>query len=596
MTIKKAATWILRLCTLFLIAWTLYYFRHTVLSCHDSFNEFIQARTMTFAENFMDALNFCLARGRAGVIFPFFVAIKRFIEGTCGYVGVWLCQQVPIYANIVLLGYLIGKRTKAFYGWFFAFFFITFLQVDIWHSLIVCYPFDFMYGLFVMIWGLVVYDSWLNHLGEKKNNWRMVLSCFLYYESMQTYEPFITACAVYALLSFVYVYKNKGDKKFGICFWDFCRRLIPHAVIAVVYYGIIVLLHKFPLTEVVVMPIDEHGTLQGFLTTWKSYSLGMFPLRLQTFTGPVTAQFTRAALSLHGVGIAGLAFAGLAAFYYLVYDDIKNGDAVYVKKLRQTLAAISVSGMLIGALYAAPHAFTGHYQSWVIEFQSPAYVPTTICYFGWATFLACGIAFGLTFIPKLNFKINIAVAAVLAICFAVGGYLTSNINRFFKEIPAATGTYMSLHGQTFYAFITDDNVEQLQPDVIYTPGYHGLYGRMAGNDILADYELNYDVTMIPDFDSMVAEVGNYSNPVAFYEDVDATVGIMVNVDDYSLPEEEWTTSEDIYIVVPFDGTIMVTYLNENEDEVVEIVDVKSGEGAYIPVVGSIPVGSINAFR
>ena len=85
----------------------------------------------------------------------------------------------------------------------FACFFSAFIQIDLNHNLMTCYPVGFMYGIAMMAVGIWLYDSWFAHLkdGKKTNVIRIILSSFCYYESMQTYEPFIMACFIYILSS-----------------------------------------------------------------------------------------------------------------------------------------------------------------------------------------------------------------------------------------------------------------------------------------------------------------------------------------------------------------------------------------------------------
>ena len=144
-----------------------YFLKDEVLGCHDSFEDFIYAQMHTTSECFHKVLNFNLARGRVGFLSALVMTIRYIVLGTGNYTAVWLLQQVPIWLTVFLISWMVAKKTHPVYGIIFAAFFSAFLQIDNNHSLMVCYPMDFMYGMSLMVLGLFFYEKWLTKLKER---------------------------------------------------------------------------------------------------------------------------------------------------------------------------------------------------------------------------------------------------------------------------------------------------------------------------------------------------------------------------------------------------------------------------------------------
>ena len=233
-----------------LAALVCFFLKDEVLGCHDSFEDFIFARMHDFKGWFDHALEFNLARGRVGFITSFVLTLRYYILSTGNFTAIWLLQQIPIWFTVGLIAFVTGRKTRPVYGIMFAVFYAVFVQIDTNHNLMNCYPFDFMYGMTLMVLGLFFYDEWLSNIGKKRNLIRIILSIFFYYESMTVYEPFITACTIYALISFAHVWvrrKELGRKAFP----EFVIRLIPHAVTAGVFFVILQYLKAHPVIQTV---------------------------------------------------------------------------------------------------------------------------------------------------------------------------------------------------------------------------------------------------------------------------------------------------------------------------------------------------------
>ena len=226
----KICNAVLGLSALAMALFICWFLRNTVLGCHDSMVDFVTARMNDFGFLYKNTMDFCLARGRASFLFPLVVTIRQILDKTGNYTIIWLVQQVPIWTAVGIISWIVAKKTRPYYGFFFACFFSAFIQIDLNHNLMTCYPVDFMYGIAMMAVGIWLYDSWFAHLkdGKKTNVIRIILSCFCYYESMQTYEPFIMACFIYILISVAYAVKERKEygvkKSIGRCI----LHLLPH--------------------------------------------------------------------------------------------------------------------------------------------------------------------------------------------------------------------------------------------------------------------------------------------------------------------------------------------------------------------------------
>ena len=69
-------------------------------------------------------------------------------------------------------------------------------------------------GEFFSIFAVLVFGNGfpdLGRLGKKSAIIWIILSTFCYYESMTVYEPFITACFIYAVISFAHVWKKRDE-------------------------------------------------------------------------------------------------------------------------------------------------------------------------------------------------------------------------------------------------------------------------------------------------------------------------------------------------------------------------------------------------
>lgn len=581
--------------SLLFAAYVLYFVKDIVLACHDSMKDFIDARTNPFTKGFLECFKYGLARGRVGFIFPMVVAFRYLINGTGNYFAVWLLQYVPVYANIALLGFIIGKKIDKIYGFVFPICFLGLLQLDIWHNLIMCYPLDFMYGLFIMILGIYLYSEYLNRLSDKNskhNIVRLIVSLVLYYESMQVYEAFIVSSLIYAVFSLNYAIKNSDKLKERIKV--FVLKLLPHFIVAVVYLMILVYLRSHPVVDVPVSEFSGDFNLKRFLITYIVLSGGMFPLvDLRIVHGVFAGGISKRGIVL---GITG-AIGFIAAFRYggAYYSSLPKTKR---KNTNMTLGILALCGVLLAITFAIPHSLLTVYENWVVDDHTGGYVPTTICYFGWSLAIFAVVMLLSHYFSRIESKKRALVTLALAIAFACSIYLTSVINATFDDTVSSTGSWMSRRAQGFWVLLSDDGVKDLHPDMVYAPSMVGIHGFIGTNDELFDHELGYDADLLNDYSMFLEAYDNSENNMVMEYDIDAGVGFVAPVDYLGETYDECTSSR-LYIVSDHSGEVVITYTLalEGEDVVVSDRYVIEGNGlTEIMVDNSFVISSVDIER
>ena len=541
-----------------LICW---FNRNTVLGCHDSLIEFTYARQWDLAFAYKYARKFCLQRGRAGYLFPLVVAFRYFVHKYGNYQAVWLLQQIPVWFNVILVSFIISKKTRPLYGIYFAGFFAAFVQIDIDHNLMTCYPLDFMYGMTLMISGLYLYDSWLGHRSEgKKSNWiRLIISCLCYYESMQVYEAFLMACFCYAWISLVYVYNNR--KKYGKkCLLKFLLQLIPHAVTGSLFTGILFWLRTHPVVDGT-LSSGELGALGFFPKTWFTFSTALVPLshvsEINSFD--ITDPYT--------IICAISASVATVTFLIIIAKTFPSYSVERQKSINLTLTAIGLTGAAHALTFSVPLGMDSKYQFWVNGLGAKGYIPGIICYFGWSLFIVCTISVLANYLSTKKALVYIPAYILLIIAVFSGAALTAGINEFYYNVGASTGACVSNKGQAFYAFVTSDEIEQLNADYIYVgQDYSGLGGVLQNNNDYANYELGRPVTLTNNAEEY--EVNSALFPISseFRYDRDTVAGYYIILDNPGDSEDKWITTGDIIIVTTRPDPVTVTYFDETSGE------------------------------
>lgn len=564
--------------------------KDTVLACHDSMKEFVDARIGGAGKGFEDGVKYGLARGKVGIIFPLVVGFRYMVNGTGNFILIWLLQYIPVFANVALITYLTGKKLGRINGMFWGLMFFSLLQIDIWHNLITCYPLDFMYGLFLMISGLALFDSYLEKKGSKRNFLRVLLSAFLFYESMQVYEAFIVASLSYAVIAFYHAKKGKTGIK------GFIISLIPHFITALVYLGILIYLRSHPVVDIAVSNVEtSSAALERFPRPYFVYTFGMLPLRDLRVMPPVITFLKH--ISLKGAAAFAAAGAGSIAALYAEAKRYRNLEKDQRKEENGKLYAVGSVGLLTALTFAIPHSLIPSYQDWVIIGQAGGYVPTTICYFGWSVVIVCLIIRFIRLAASLNKKISEITVPVFAVLLAFSALITVGINLTFRNIVSTTGTWISLKSQTYFAFITDDHVIEKNPDLVYAPSLTGIHMNLNKDESLSEFEMGYDVDLYNDHDKFTKALGDSGDACYFMYDGDAYCGLMIDVGDYKDDVDSWVTDAPIYVVTPHEGEFAIFFMYADDGtRDVRYVSSKPGEGGYFIPDEEILINSIDVKR
>lgn len=482
-----------------LAALVCFFLKDEVLGCHDSFEDFIFARMHDFKGWFDHALEFNLARGRVGFITSFVLTLRYYILSTGNFTAIWLLQQIPIWFTVGLIAFVTGRKTRPVYGIMFAVFYAVFVQIDTNHNLMNCYPFDFMYGMTLMVLGLFFYDEWLSNIGKKRNLIRIILSIFFYYESMTVYEPFITACTIYALISFAHVWvrrKELGRKAFP----EFVIRLIPHAVTAGVFFVILQYLKAHPVIQTVtVTAVDEYGDFYDFANTWQTFSLALFPLSGIDNVNVVTSFQTLLQGMFLPVFSCCAAASVICAFFAAKNSAPSREER---KEINFRLLIIAISGLLFAVFYTLPHAATANYQMWVRDLNAKGYLTSSLCFFGWALMFSALISILINVLAHKGKAAFISGMLVISFLFFSCAEITMNINIVYRSNDAVTGQQMSYRGQAFYSFFSSEYAHDYAAILIYTPGLSGIHFNMEIDDGYADFESGRELTLtnsLPEF-------------------------------------------------------------------------------------------------
>ncbi len=552
---------LLTLASISLVVLICWFLRNIVLGCHDSLAEFTYAKQWDLDIAYTHSRNFCLQRGRTGYLFPLVVTFRFFVHKYGNYTAVWLLQQVPIWFNVFFVSYIVARKTRPHYGIFFAAFFAAFIQIDIDHNLMTCYPLDFMYGLTLQILGLYLYDGWLAHLKDKKKtNWiRLGISCLCYYESMQVYEAFLMACFCYAVISLAYVVKDRkelGRKWFG----RFILQLVPHAVTGMIFVGILFYIRTHPVVDGTLSSGDP-GKLGFFLPTWLTFSVSLFPLRhrpeisrLDSLASIFTDPFT---------GLCVLAIAVAAAMLFMCilksYPDRTKEEKI---SINFRLGVLGITGLAHAMSFNIPLGIDNKYQQWVNGVGTKGYITGVIGYFGWALFLVCAGCLIANFITRYKSYIRIPAYVIAVLGLACGTAFTASINELYINAEAATHNCISKRGQAFYAFVTSDDIAAMNADYIYVPDYSGVHGFLNIDNDYANYELGKPLTLENNIEAFEANSINYPIVSEFRYNGVLVAGYYVVLDNPWETEDKWVTTSDIIIVTARPEPVIITYYDE----------------------------------
>ena len=548
-----------------LAALVCFFLKDEVLGCHDSFEDFIFARMHDFKGWFDHALEFNLARGRVGFITSFVLTLRYYILSTGNFTAIWLLQQIPIWFTVGLIAFVTGRKTRPVYGIMFAVFYAVFVQIDTNHNLMNCYPFDFMYGMTLMVLGLFFYDEWLSNIGKKRNLIRIILSIFFYYESMTVYEPFITACTIYALISFAHVWvrrKELGRKAFP----EFVIRLIPHAVTAGVFFVILQYLKAHPVIQTVtVTAVDEYGDFYDFANTWQTFSLALFPLSGIDNVNVVTS-FQSLLQGMFLPVFSCCAAASVICAFFAAKNSAPSREER--KEINFRLLIIAISGLLFAVFYTLPHAATANYQMWVRDLNAKGYLTSSLCFFGWALMFSCLISILINVLAHKGKAAFISGMLVISFLFFSCAEITMNINIVYRSNDAVTGQQMSYRGQAFYSFFSSEYAHDYAAILIYTPGLSGIHFNMEIDDGYADFESGRELTLtnsLPEF-RRLAPYYDIAGVYTYLPSVDA--GWYTSIANPEEMPRHWVSNGNIVFVSSYPQGYEFSYENPATGEII----------------------------
>ena len=548
-----------------LAALVCFFLKDEVLGCHDSFYDFIFARMHNFKEWYDHALEFNLARGRVGFLSALAVTLRYYVLSTGNFRAIWLLQQIPIWFTVGLIAFVTGKKTRPVYGWMFVIFYAVFVQIDTNHNLMNCYPFDFMYGMSLMVLGLFLYDGWLCRLGKKSAIIWIILSTFCYYESMTVYEPFITACFIYAVISFAHVWK-KRDELGKKAFVKFVIRLIPHAVTAIIFFGILQYIKMNPIVQSVeVTAVDEYGDFGDFVNTWTTFSLALFPLSNIDHVDVATSFQTLLQgmfLPVFSCCAAGGVICSFMASRHMDVTPEKRKDINF------NLLMIAISGLLFAVFYTLPHSMTANYQMWVRDLNAKGYLTSSLCYFGWALMFSCLISILINVLSKKNKAAFIASALVTAMLFFTAAELTMNINMDFRDDDAVTGQQMSYRAQAFYSFFSSEYANKYAAILIYVPGLSGIHFEMDIDDGYADFESGRELTLTNNLREFRRESVYYDYCGVYQYLPSADAAWYTSIANPADPSSEWVSNGNLVMISTYPSVYDFTYTEQESGQTV----------------------------
>lgn len=566
--IQRVLTVLLFLSVLATWGYVCFLVKDTVLACHDSVMEYINARVNGWKQGYVYGMEYSLARGKVGLIFPAVIMFRFFVNGTGNYSAIWLLQYIPVFANIALLSVFFAKKVHKTAGLLFALFFFSFLQLDIWHCLITCYPLDFMYGLFLMISGLWLFLDYQEKKGEHNNTARLVVSLILFYESMQVYEAFIVASLVYAVIAFCYSIRRKGGIKY------FVKALIPHFIVAVVYIGILAYLRAHPVVDIAVSSIDSHVDVKRAARTCFEFSTGMFPLKDLRVISSVKELFLHPVHSKKLFAFTAASGFGALVAALLAYNEFRYYSKEARKSTCLKLLATTASGCLIALSYPLPHSLIPSYQDWVIQGAAGGYLPTTISYFGWSVAIVSVMLIVICLLSAIKY-VNIPLAVLMCVFFAVGAFITANINMVFPQVESFAGEYMSVKFRTLYDIFRDDYLDQEGIVYFYVPAYNGVHSNIETDETLVEVEAGYDVELINNIEGNEMLLQQNESRYIRY-DADAHAALILDIEDYTAEEASWMT-RSVYIFACNECDYDVLLTRAEGDQYVVRVHANAGE-------------------
>lgn len=513
------------ICVILLVGIFLYRLKYVVLASEDSMNEYALARQLGFVEMFKFTFNFCLRRGRVGLIFPLICTVRHYINSTGNYTLIWLLQYVPVVAVICYIASVVKKRIGTAASCLFLMITAVFLQTDTCHNLLVCYPLDFCAALFFSIKAVDLFisgtDNYLKFGYKAKTAVMLILSAFCFYISLESYESFIVATFSMFLIVLFKLKSAEGTLKKKIK--DGAVLLSLPFFVSVIYLIVWYILSQKVYSLVDEVYITDEFSTKGFLLTWATFSTDLFPFRRYITYKALhnhTEWFGFAEFFKDPLNIIG-AIVSLIGTFSVTRYVIKNIESLKSKTISIRLCACI--SFAFAVLFPLSHALLPRYQSWVVNDKVQGYVPSFICYLSWTLCIACILILIMLRADFSKKSITVIFAAALTVISVFGFTVTSlTSNKYIKALEED-----SMKAQVFCMMSSEADFGDAQ--IVYTDSFDGLHGQLQNDTSLMDFESGTDVTLTNNPDDL-------GEGDLYFHVYDNGVGILTAVDDDLNPE------------------------------------------------------------
>lgn len=454
------------------VVWSL---RNVALGTHDDLNNYIKIKELSINEYMSNTLISMLTRGRFSVTMILTNIAFYYFTKSSSHIIYLIIMYLPIIFNVYIFAYIVGKRYNKYLGLAIPLFFFTFIQVDIYHNLMVSYPLFFHVGFFMFLIGLELYIKYY----EKNIKYYLWVSAIFMFDSFSTYESFVTYIMVFIIISMYYNYDSlKVSKKEYIK--TNIDKLKYHLIAVLIYIAIYIICRKIWNFNYGGAIIDTNSfNARLALKTLFTFSFSLFPLR-EFFTGDLADR-----LNVSQIGLRMLVKASAAslAMGIILIKSTKIKYNIFIP-------IISIS-FVASIVFCIPHALTPQYQTWV-NAGTTGFVPSYFSYF-WLVLIICAIS--INAINKIN-KLKIPVTILVMICIIFGSFMTDFSNsETIKVKQADTIRYKMferLVQSSFYSNIEEDAA-------IYVVNYIGIHYRLES---LGEYGSLYS-----------GKIYNYSNKI-----------------------------------------------------------------------------------
>ncbi len=527
--LDKKETEILRLFSLIsvilLIGIFLHRLKYVVLASEDSMNEYALARQLGFVEMFKFTFDFCLKRGRVGIIFPLICTVRHYVNSTGNYTLIWLLQYVPVVAAIGYIASVINRRIGKAVSCLFLMITAVFLQTDTCHNLLVCYPLDFCAALFFSVASMDLFisgaDGYFKNGIKSKTVIMLILSAICFYVSLESYESFIAATVPMFLI--VLFKLSSSDGKIGSKIKDGAVLLALPFLVSVIYIVVWYILSQKIYSLVDEVYLTDKFSTKGFLMTWATFSTDLFPFRRYITYKALhnhTEWFGFAEFFIDPLNIIG-AIVSLIGTFSVTRYVIKNIESLKSKTISIRLCACI--SFAFAVLFPLSHALLPRYQSWVVNDKVQGYVPSFICYLSWTLFIACILILIMLRADFSKKSITVIFAAALTVISVFGFAVTSlTSNQYIKAL-----TIDSMKAQVFCMMSSEADFGDAQ--IVYTDSFDGLHGQLQNDTSLMDFESGTDVTLTNNPDDL-------GEGDLYFHVFDNGVGILTATDDDINPE------------------------------------------------------------